>query len=316
MALDTSPGLGAAAPLLGPLAALCSSLTWAYGSTVYAARARESGAVEVNLARTLLVLPLFLGAALLGGSVTAESLAVLRQPGRLLWLFLSTVCSYGLGDLCFYLAAARLPTATALAIASTYPVWAALAAAWTLGEPLHAGRLLGILCCGVGVSWLVLQRPGAGPREGAGPPAGSPWGGVVLALLTSAFWAGNTYSVRRGAGALPGFLVNSARYSFALLILLPLWLRQRRARPAGPRLLQVGRPLLRFAVPSFIEAFVGSSLFVYGLSHCDLSVAAPLSSLAPLFAVPVGLMLRTETLELRRLCAITLTVIGVVLLVR
>ncbi len=72
----------------------------------------------------------------------------------------------------------------------------------------------------------------------------------------------------------------------------------------------------RFVITVLIEAFGGSSIFVYGLSHSELSVAAPLTALAPLFAVPIGLLLRTETLNPRRLAAILITVAGVVLLVR
>ena len=73
---------------------------------------------------------------------------------------------------------------------------------------------------------------------------------------------------------------------------------------------------MSFLITAVIEAYGGSSIFVYGLSHSELSVGAPLSSLAPLFAVPIGLLLGTERLSVRRLAAIVLTVAGVVLLVR
>jgi drug/metabolite transporter (DMT)-like permease len=302
---------------LGPLCALVSSLTWAYGSAVYTREARRVGATEVNLTRALLVLPLFWLAALLTAGTAGFGELGWANLG---WLSLSMLCSYGFGDLMFYLAAMRLGTATALAIASTFPVWSALLGALTLGEQIEPLRAAGIAGCIGGVVWLVLlQAPpeATGPRVGRGKALGT---GVALAVLTSLLWAGNAYSIRRGATGLPMFVVNSFRYSMAVLTLSVVWLRQqRKARivpKEAPRLLGSRTHMRSFLGMVLVEAFFGSSLFVYGLSHSDLSVAAPLSSLAPLFAVPIGLYLGTEQLHGRRLLAIVITVVGVVLLVR
>ena len=315
-ALPTGGASSTSESWLGPLCALVSSLTWAYGSAIYTKEAGRVGATQVNLTRSLLVLPLFGLAALL--TAGPQGFAALRGP-NLGWLSLSVVCSYGLGDLMFYLAAMRLGTATGLAISSTFPVWSALLAALTLGEHIGPVRAAGIASCIGGVVWLVLlQAPAQGqaPRVRGRALAG----GVALAVLASLLWAGNTYAIRRGAVGLPMFVINSFRYCLAVLVLSTLWLRQQRGRtPKGEpreRLLGSWPHLRRFLPTVLVEAFFGSSIFVYGLSHSDLSVAAPLSSLAPLFAVPIGLLLGTEQLHLRRLLAIAITVAGVVLLVR
>lgn len=325
-----STGTTAVLPWLGPLAALGSSLTWAYGSAVYAQSAQRVGSIEVNLARAVLVLPLFALGMLLTVGTSALDLLSLRRMG---WLTLSMICSYGLGDTVFYLAAVRIGTPTALAIGSAYPVWATLLGALTLGEPVGPGRATGTLLCIAGVVWLVLLQARADPaaKDPADPASQARprkiFVGVLLAVLVSILWAGNTYAIRRGAQGLPLMLANTIRYGLAVIFLSVLWLRielkRRKERasllpPRAPpeRLLGRGPALRRFAITAFIEAFFGSSIFVYGLSHSDLSVAAPLSSLAPLFAVPIGLLLGTERLHLRRVAAIALTVLGVVLLVR
>ncbi len=301
---------------LGPLCALVSSLTWAYGSAVYTREAGRVGATEVNLTRAVLVLPLFALAALV--TVGPQAVGDLRWS-NLGWLSLSMLCSYGLGDLIFYLTALRLGTPTGLSISSIFPVWSALLGALTLGEKISGGRAAGIACCIGGVCWLVrLQAPEDAPKKTLrGRELAT---GVALALLTSLLWAGNAYSIRRGAVGLPMFLVNTFRYFMAVPVLLAMWLRhkwlaRRRGAVTQQRLLLSRPHLRRFIVTVLIEAFVGSSIFVYGLAHSDLSVAAPLSSLAPLFAVPIGIFLGTEKLHLRRLLAIIITVAGVVLLV-
>lgn len=301
-----------ALPGLGPLCALTSSLTWAYGSAVYAREAGRVGATEVNLTRALCVLPIFAVAALVIAG--PQAFAALRAE-NLGWLSLSMLCSYGLGDLVFYLAALRLGTATGLAISSTFPLWSALLGMLTLGERIGPARGVGIACCISGVVWLVLlqaDKTEATARAAGGRALGA---GLALAFAASILWAGNAYSIRRGAVGLPMLVVNTFRYAMAVPVLLALWLRQRRRAPAAQHLLRSWTALRRFLITVLIEAFFGSSIFVYGLSHSDLSVAAPLSSLAPLFAVPIGLVLGTEKLHPQRLLAIVVTVAGVVLLV-
>jgi drug/metabolite transporter (DMT)-like permease len=301
---------------LGPLCALGSSITWASAAAVYTRTAGQIGAMRTNLWRSVIVFPLFvLCAALFYGPRSLLAIPT-AQVG---WLAMSTMCSYALGDLLFYLAALRIGTATALAIASIYPVWAAASGALFLNEVIGPSRIAGTLCCIGGVIWLVLQQRAATPKTSPGSEAGEaprPWlSGVLLSLVTSFLWAGNTYAIRRGGVGQPFLAVNAARYFMAVVVLGIIvavhWRREvsRGRRPA----LAISRG---FFIMVLVEAFGGSSIFVYGLSHSDLSVAAPLSSLAPLFSVPIGLLLGTETLNLRRLTAIIITVTGVILLVR
>ena len=98
----------------------------------------------------------------------------------------------------FYTAALRLGTPTALAIGSIYPAWATLFGALTLGEPVGGQRLLGTLLCVAGVIWLVLLQAAERGAQTTQTSKNNRLVGVLLALLTSLFWAGNTYSVRRG----------------------------------------------------------------------------------------------------------------------
>jgi drug/metabolite transporter (DMT)-like permease len=229
------------------------------------------------------------------------------------WLVLSTVCSYALGDLLFYMAAQRLGTPTALAIGSIYPLWATAFGVLSLGEKVGPLRGAGTLACMAGVAWLVRLQDRGSSTAAHHRSRRSLLPGVGLALLTSLFWAGNSYSIRRGSVGISFLVANSLRFALSAAALgMVDRLASRRGPPATP---PVALPR-RFYLASVLEGFGGSSIFVYGLAHSDLSVAAPLSSLAPLFAVPIGLILGTEALNIRRLLAIVLTVAGLLLLMR
>lgn len=295
---------------LGPVCALLSSLTWALGSSMYASHAGRVGALEVNLTRALLAAPLYFAAAAVLCGPTAFWAFSRPQLG---WLGLSVACSYVVGDTLFYTAGLRLGTPTALAIGSIYPVWSTLLGVVSFGEPLGLHRGLGTLLCVCGVIWLVLLRsvPTPHPRYQTG------WSrlhGVGLAILTSLCWAGNTYSVRQGGTNQNPLVINAVRYTLAAFVLLVVWFVAVRRR-SDEKLLMAPRALLRFLPVVLIEALFGSTIFVYAMTHTDLSIAAPLASLSPLFSVPIGLVLRTERLCVRRLAAIAITVAGVTFLV-
>ena len=301
--------------VLGPLCALGSSLTWAIGSSVYTRQAGRVGAMEVNFTRAVLAFPLFLIAAILTSGL--PSFAALH-PENVGWLSVSVICSYGIGDMMFYMAALRLGTPTALAIGSVYPVWSTLVGALSLGEHVGGQRLVETLLCIAGVVWLVLLH-GVSRADNVTKDKRTRVIGLLLALVTSLFWAGNTYSVRRGGIGVAPFVVNGFRYLVASVVLGGLWLLRwkRQGAPAigHARLLLSRRALVRFAPAVLPEACLGSSIVVYAMTHTDLSIATPLAALSPLFSVPIGLLLGTETLDVRRLLAIVVTVAGVICLV-
>jgi drug/metabolite transporter (DMT)-like permease len=105
--------------------------------------------------------------------------------------------------------------------------------------------------------------------------------------------------------------VNALRYSGAFALLTAqTWLPSQRSLPRTPS--GGWGPV----IPAFIaDALLGSSLYVYGLSHSDLAVGATLSALAPLISVPVAIVVGEESWSASRLAAVVATVGGVVLLV-
>jgi drug/metabolite transporter (DMT)-like permease len=289
--------------LLGSAAAFTASVTWAFATTRYSRASREVGSARVNLARAVVATSAFaLLRSIQGGGPMLSELSIDAAN----WLLLSIVCSYALGDSLFLTASRRVGITTALSIASTYPLWAAL---WgtvidreTLGPVRGAGMLLAV----GGVMWLV-QLGHADP----GRSARRDWGGIVLALVTSLLWALNSISLKRGSLGMNLLDVNVFRFGAAFVLLLPqIFLPSARALAGAPA--GGWRSLLPALL---VDCVLGSLSYVYGLAHTDLAVGATLSSLAPLISVPFALAAGEETFDARRLAAIFTTVAGVALLV-
>ena len=64
-----------------------------------------------------------------------------------------------------------------------------------------------------------------------------------------------------------------------------------------------------------LESVGGTALFVVGLTHTPLAVAAALTSLAPALSVPFALVIGRERLDARTLIGIFVVTAGIVLLV-
>jgi drug/metabolite transporter (DMT)-like permease len=297
---------------LGALAALGSSATWAFSSTRYAAASRAIGPSRVNIGRALIAAPVYITVGLI---LHRGRLFEGIDSARFGWLSMSTVCAYGLGDSIFFASARRLGISTALSIASSYPLWAALAGVVLGGESIGPLRIVGTLLCVAGVIALVALSRNAESSRPSPSPGGArkgdedrraTLGGIAMAFLASLFWAGNSFSISRASLNIDVWQVNAIRYTMALFMLLPQ--AHFSPKPTG----QVSWLGLLPAI--FADCIVGSILFVYGLANTDLAVGATLSSLAPLLSVPIAILYREESWSLSRFIAVAATVSGAVLL--
>jgi drug/metabolite transporter (DMT)-like permease len=292
---------------LGALGAFTASVTWAFASTRYAEVARTEGAVRVGLLRALSASALWLLALAATDGVLAWTRIDARQA---LCLTGSIVCSYALGDRVFFAAASRLGVSSALAIATIYPLWAALFGALVRGEPLGTRRSIGIVLCLAGVS--AVLRMSRDARQPASE-ARSRIVGAALALLTSLFWAGNAVLLKLGADGLSIYQANSLRFTIGVLLLL-MQLKFMRGVVVGAQL-PMRSLARRLRVALLADVGLGSICFVYGIAHTDLALGATLSSLSPLVALPIAVYLGTERIEAGKVFAVCLTLLGVVLLV-
>jgi len=296
--------------MMGAFAAVASAALWAFASTRYAQASRAVGSARVNLTRATTVLPIFLVVTLV--STRGHVLAGIDGT-RAGWLGLSVLCAYGFADNVFFAAARRVGITTALAIASSYPLWAAFVGTLWRGERFGVVRAGGTLLCVGGIIALIVLSPRAVEEHAhAHSTKRDAREGILLALLTSLLWAGNTVSVKMGGTGIDAWQANLIRFFIAWPILAAT--SALIARPTKDD--AVARAAYRGLVPvSVAEACVGSSLFVYGLAHTDLAVGATLSSLAPLLSVPFALFYREERWSPPRFAAVTATVAGVVILI-
>jgi drug/metabolite transporter (DMT)-like permease len=317
--------------LLGPLAAFASSLTWTLGSIVYSKMTEKHPPYAINFMRALCAFPICFaimyfenGAGLLSflGSLSLETWG---------WLFISTIASYGFGDFLFFWSAGAIGVPSALAIASSYPLWSALAGWLFQNQALSQLSMLGLFLVVSGVVTVILSGRAKSNESGesssnliqttatSSNPTKKPWmkrywSGVFFGFAVSIAWSLNTYAISRGGQGISIATTTGIRMGMALpfCFLMSFIFASRGSR---------GRVLIPWKdfkrpFPAFvIEAYGGSSLFGYGLVNAPLAVASALAGLAPVLSMPVSIYLGREKFSVLRLAGVIIVTLGAWLLV-
>jgi len=144
--------------------------------------------------------------------------------------------------------------------------------------------------------------------EAPGQPR--PWRGVVEALLAALAWGVSVVALRVPLDEIDPVSAQAIRLPVGALI---LWVTPWALRGA-PVLLRGGWPLFgRLVVLAAVTA-VSSVLYGASVKYAGVAVASVLSSTAPLFAVPLGVLFLGERLPLLALAGTGVTMIGIVVL--
>ncbi len=260
----------------------------------------ELGSVGVNALRSSLGGALVLAWVVATGGVGA--FATLSASGFVL-LALSIVAAITIGDTVFFESTRALGLGRAMTISMTYPVGAAVLAAAFLDEPLTLPFAAGTLLTLGGLTLIVAPWAERAPGERF-------WFGVGTATLASLAWAVSVVVLKAPLREIEPVTAQAIRLPLAAATLWATpW-----ARGALGGLGRRGGPVLaRLAVLSVLTA-ASSVMFVAGVKYAGVGVAAVLSSTAPMFAIPLGMVFLGERLSRGALVGAGVTIAGIVVL--
>ena len=290
----------------GPVAAASASLVWAIGVVVYAVLAHRYAASTINFWRAFTGF-VFFAVALLFTTRQSEvaGLFAMVSPRIVFWIVFSSLTSYALGDFVFMTAARHVGAPSALAIASTYPIWSALVGWLARDEKLAILQIGGLLLAVLGSAVVILSES----KSGLNPAPKVPLWAWALAFLTSMMWAGNSVTVSQYS-ALPILWACTLRMACAAVLcpFVGLLFTRRLSVALSPSDFKASVWVL------ILEGFGGATLYFYGIAHSSLAVGAVLTSLAPALSVPISVLRGEEKPSPRKITGILMVLAGVWLL--
>lgn len=289
------------AAALGALAALGSAITWAVTSLLVRTLVPRFNPVAVNAIRSTLS-----GALLLAFILAIHGVGPLASISwqSLALLVVSIVAAIGIGDSVFFDSTRRLGLGRGMSIAMTYPLVAAFLAALFLDEVITPRIAVGSLLTLGGI--LLIVAPG---RQPEGPVDGW-WLGVAGATVASLAWGVSSVVMKAPLREVDPVTAQAVRLPIAgaLLFVTP-W-----ARGAIGQLRTSEWPTVRTIIVLSMLTAVSSVMYVASLKYAGVAMATVLSSTAPMFAIPLGLVFLGERLAVGPVVGSIVTVAGIVVL--
>jgi drug/metabolite transporter (DMT)-like permease len=294
-------------PVIGEIAGLLTSLFFA-ANAVFITRAGEQvGSIVANRTRIVFALLYLL---LLNLLFYRQPLPVSAEPNRWMWLSLSGVIGLALGDAFLFQSYLNVGPRLGMLLLSLSTVFGALEAWLFFGETLRLGQIIGIALTLAGILWVLLEQ-GDGRIQKAKPsPIGILFG--VLAAVGQA--TGLVFSKQGMLGDFSPIRANVIRMLAAGIALFTVMVLQKetgktvhalRANPSAIRLL---------AIAALIGPVIGVSLSLLAVQNTAVGVASVLTSLSPIFMLPIAHFVFKERLGWQAVAGTLLAMVGVTVL--
>ncbi len=292
---------------IGEIAGLLTSVFFAANAVFITRAGSLVGSVIVN--RTRVVFALFY--------LILLNLLLFRQPfpfnaasDRWMWLMLSGVIGLAMGDAFLFQAYLYVGPRLGMLLLSLSTVFGVLEAWVIFGETLRLAQILGIVLTMVGILWVLLEQGDSTVQKIRPSPVGILFG--VLAAIGQA--TGLVFSKQGMQGNFSPIQANAIRMLAAVLALLVLMLIQKQAGRTVQTLRANPKALPLLATAALIGPVIGVSLSLLAVQNSAVGVASVLTSLAPIFMLPIAHFFFKERLGWQAVAGTILAMAGVVIL--
>jgi drug/metabolite transporter (DMT)-like permease len=305
------------------VAALGTAFCWTITSLSFEAAGRRVGSLQVNLIRLILAFLLFTA---YGTLVHGRPLPLDAGPHVWLWLSLSGLVGFVLGDLFLFQAFVDVGARTAMLIYSSVPPMTAVLGWLILDERLSSLQIVAMVLTVAGIVTVTTAKPANPPAAELSPPrsAAPPHAelrdtnthrlrGIWFAVLGALGQAGGLVLSRYGAPTYDPFGATQIRtlagtLGFGLVFLV--WRRWRRVAVA----LRDRRAMRHVLRGAFFGPFLGVSVGLFAAQRAGTGVAATIIATVPVLLIPVSVFWLRERVTLREVTGAMVAVGGVALL--
>ncbi len=298
---------------VGELLGLIAAIIWATSNTLLRMQTARLGAVAVNFWRCVVTIPFFILLFLI-----VRDPGALRElaPLTLLYIVLGVCIGMVTGDTLQYHAIKLIGVSRSMPISGCFPLFTVFFA-WLLnGEPIRAQVLGGAVVVMVGVLLISLPKRSAarvGIIAAPAPVAVDRTNliGIAFSLIAAICWSLSTVVQSKALTHSDPITVNLVRMPVAACVLLVA----SRGRANIPLRQFGGRTFLFLAIIGIFGTGLASIAYLGALKIAGAGRTAVLGATAPLFALPLSVLLLGERPGLRAVMGTLLTVLGIALVV-
>lgn len=288
---------------MGEIAALATAVCWTVTVMSFEAAGKRIGSLSVNIIRLVMgILFLSVFCAISRG----RALPTDADPSHWLWLGLSGIIGFVIGDLCLFRAFVIIGSRISMVIYALVPPTTAFAGWLFLGESLSLKHWAGIMVTVTGICMVILIRETSRVR------LAHPSRGILLALGGTIGQAAGLVLSKYGMGDYNAFAATQIRIIAAIAafaVIVPF------AGVAG----RIGRALgntraIRFlALGSFFGPFLGVSLSLVAVRLIEVGIASTIMAMVPVFIIVPEVFFMGKRVRPMEIAGALLAVSGVAL---
>ena len=297
----------------GELLGLIAAIIWATSNTLMRMQTARLGAVAVNFWRCVVTIPFFIILFLI-----VRDPATLRElaPLTILYIILGVCIGMVTGDTLQYHAIKLIGVSRSMPISGCFPLFTVFFA-WLLnGEPIRVQVLGGAVVVMMGV--LLISLPKRAPARVGIIAAPAPdavdrtnTNCIAISQIAAICWSLSTVVQSKALAHSDPITVNLIRMPVAACVLLAA----SRGRANIPLRQFGGRTFLFLAVIGIFGTGLASISYLGALKIAGAGRTAVLGATAPLFALPLSMLLLGERPGARAVTGTLLTVLGIALVV-
>lgn len=291
--------------ILGSAIGILASALYGFSVVVYRSQADEIHPVAVSSIKMWIALPFMAIITLLIPGLDAAFLPITAV------FLLSTSVLLGsvIGDTIYLWSQQRIGVSYAFPIAMSFPIITFFLTVGFLNEPFILSRLAGAIIAVIGI--ILISNEQNKDQKNSDAPKALDVLGILGAVLTAFLYAIGTTVLQVGiedVDPIAGNLVRMIAGSIAFVPMVAV------ARLGGMKI-PAQKATIRVVIAGFFGMAIGSLFYVSAVAMVGAAIMSVISSTAPLFAIPVSVLLLKERVTSIAGVGILATIAGVVLVV-
>ena len=302
----------------GELIAILTTLCWSLGIFPFTEATKRVGAAPITQYRLLLAWLIISVILFFSNGLGASDLFSNPQPYHYLFLGLSGIIGFTIGDYCSFTSFKLLGPKLG-SLYTTFAPGAALSIGFlVLGESINSIGIIGILITIGGVIWLTLSKKDKAAAELAGfkrDKKGIIYG-IIGALCQGTGLVLSKYGMDYYSEKLPTMHAVWIRLLFAFTMAFIVSLFAKKLISNSKPIISNHNNALPFMIAgTFLGPVAGVSLSLLAIQKLEVAVAQTIFALLPIFVLPINLMVYKEKITAQSVFACATAILGVLILI-
>ncbi len=291
---------------IGEIAALITAVCWALNGIAFESAGKKIGSLSLSYIRLFIA---FLLLCISAFFMRGIALPVDAHLNNWVWLFISGIIGFILGDVFLFQAYIELGSRISLLIMSAAPPLTALIGFIFLDERISALGLLGIFITMTGIALVILSK---NPDENK-VKFNRPVKGIIYASIGALGQALGLIFSKIGIGDYNPLAATQIRI-IAAAALMTLMITKNKKWPEIIEALKNKSAMPALIAGSIFGPFIGVTFSLLAVKYAAVGIVSSITSISPIVIIPASILIFKEKVTPKEVFGAAISIAGVVLL--